>query len=199
MQLSTHPSGSLQSSGKLFQITVLKFCASRCSSAGRLNRCGPSPAGVAVRSKQFFRMGEFSDALLRAFDLVDGVSKLRPVAQGNRMRKRVIADPVARRMGLLHQAGRGAVIEFPSDDEERRKDFRPSQEVEHALGNTRRRAVVKGERDASFGQPTAPCSGSHRDERSPQDENTRIASSQAENHPITSILPSRYSFRTYPQ
>src|SRR6516165_10654208 len=39
--------------------------------------------GFAVGSKQFIRMGEFSDAPLRAVDLLDGVSRLYPVAQRN--------------------------------------------------------------------------------------------------------------------
>src|SRR5579872_1143866 len=93
-------------------------------------------------------MRKFSDAPLCPFDLAHGIIALWPVTQGDRMRKRVIADPVAGLMRLLHQIGGAGLVQISSDHEKRRENSRLRESIEHAFGNAGRRAIVKGERDA---------------------------------------------------
>ena len=111
---------------------------------------------TAVGPKQFFGMRALSDTRLCALDFAFCVSAVGPVAQRNGVRKRVVADPMAGRTGLLHHEGRRGVVEIPSDHEERRGNLRLSQDVEHALGDTGRRPVVKAERDPSDTHMTYP-------------------------------------------
>src|SRR5579872_6174961 len=107
-------------------------------------------------------MRKFSDAPLCPFDLAHGIIALWPVTQGDRMRKRVIADPVAGLMRLLHQIGGAGLVQISSDEKKCRENLRLRESIEHAFGNARRRAIVKGECDTfgshfgSFGSHAEP-------------------------------------------
>ena len=109
-------------------------------------------AAAAERPKPALRMREVADHGLRPADLVLRRLGITLLPERNRMRKGVIADPVAFVMRARRQPAALGVAELFADHEERRLDAAFAQDVEHARRHAGLGTIVECQRQVEHAQ-----------------------------------------------
>ena len=99
---------------------------------GRLQQPVVEISAAAKRPKPALRMREVTDDALCAADFVLRRVRIALLTERDRMRKGVIADPVALVMGAGRQLAAFRIGQFFADHEERRLDVALAENIEHA-------------------------------------------------------------------
>ena len=153
---STHPDGSRQSPGTLFQRTTVYSCSMRWVAAAGLSRWRTDAATAAKGTEQLDRLGQIAEQLLGRDDLALDVVRVETLAQRDAMGHRVISEQVTGSLGPLGRLPASRSEQSVSDDEKQGLEAPVAEHAQHRIGGHRVGAIVERQRHEGHACSSCP-------------------------------------------